>query len=131
MFKAMPCNILVSRPLKCHLTMRAGGYYLFFIVYYIIPSLLIIERLGAWPIAQSMIITLDAVPKNACGRVTGNYYITSHGLMYPIQSCCVTLLNASFISSSGSVVTRNRLSFALSMYFTLENTSSSGMRSGL
>ena len=32
----MTCNILVSRPLKCHLTMRAGGYYLH----------IIIERLG-------------------------------------------------------------------------------------
>ena len=27
-----------------------------------------------------MIITSDAVPKNAHGRGTGNYYITSHGL---------------------------------------------------
>ena len=27
-----------------------------------------------------MIITSDAVPKNACGRGTGNNYITSHGL---------------------------------------------------
>ena len=65
--------------------MRAGGYYLLFITYYIILSLLIIELLGAWLIAQSMIITWDAVPKNACGQVTGNYYITSHGLTYEFK----------------------------------------------
>ena len=30
--KAMTYNILVSRPLKYHLTMRASGYYLLFII---------------------------------------------------------------------------------------------------
>ena len=29
---AMTYNILVSRPLKYHLTMRVGGYYLLFII---------------------------------------------------------------------------------------------------
>ena len=72
----MTCNILVSRPLKCHLPMQAGGYYL--LCYYILfctkPTYLTAR---AWPFSIDFNDNnLDAVPKNARGRGTGNYYIT-------------------------------------------------------
>ena len=79
-YKAMTYNIFVSRPLKCHLPMRAGGYYLlrYYILFCTKPAYL---TAGAWPFSMiSMITTLDAVPKNACRWEMGNYYNTSHGL---------------------------------------------------
>ena len=79
--KAMTYNKLVSCPLKCHLAMRVGGYYLLFIIYYALfytkPANL---TAGAWP------FSLDFNGNNfrygthrKCMRA-GNYYIISHGL---------------------------------------------------
>ena len=74
----MTYNILVSRPLKCHVPMRAGGYYL--LCYYILfctkPAYL---TAGAWP------FSIDFNNNFRCGTKkctwAGNYYnITSHGL---------------------------------------------------
>ena len=76
--------IFVSRPLKCHLPMRVGGYYL--LCYYILfctkPAYLTV---GAWPFSIDFNDNnFGCGTKNACGRETGNYYITSQGLIWLI-----------------------------------------------
>ena len=45
-----------------------------------------------------MIITSDAVPKNAHGQGTGNYYITSHGLIIMNALKCKRLVSCSILS---------------------------------
>ena len=66
--KAMTYNILVSRPLKCHLPMRVGSYYL--LCYYILfctkPTDLTAR---VWPFSIDFNDNnFGCVPKNACGR---------------------------------------------------------------
>ena len=78
--QAMTYNILVSCPLKCHLPMQAGGYYL--LCYYILfctkPAYLTAR---AW---QFSIYFNDNNFRCGTKKYTwagdGNYYITSHGL---------------------------------------------------
>ena len=71
---AMTCNILVSRPMKMVLT-HAGRWLLFIMLLQVIlfctkPAYLTART---WQFSiDSMIITSDAVPKNARGRGTGN-----------------------------------------------------------
>ena len=48
--KAMTYNILVSRPLKSHLTMRAGDYYYYFIErYYFTDTMYAIDEDTVFP----------------------------------------------------------------------------------
>ena len=73
--KAMTYNILVSCPLKYHLPMRVGGYYL--LCYYILcctkPAFLTAR---AWPFSIDFNDNnFGCGTKNACGRGTGNYQL--------------------------------------------------------